>query len=222
MMKKLLQKGFIRITKSTMSGVTLEDELIQFFLSLLQNYGYIGVFLVEALGNATVIFPIPSILVTAAASTILDPWILTIVSAVGATIGESTGYLLGLGGRRILESRLELKLAEDFYRRYGIWSIAFFAATPLPFDIIGILCGALKIRLRTFFAMTLAGKVVMKSIVIFGGKRTIDVMTSFLTGKLDIYGVLYLMLIVVLFIGSWFYWRFLIKKHAEKMVEEAS
>jgi uncharacterized membrane protein YdjX (TVP38/TMEM64 family) len=222
MMKQFLQKGFIKIIKSTMSGVTLEDELIQFFLSLLQNYGYIGVFLVEALGNATVIFPIPSILVTAAASTILDPWILTIVSAVGATIGESTGYLLGLGGRRMLESRLELKLAEDFYRRYGIWSIAFFAATPLPFDIIGILCGALKIRLRTFFAMTLAGKVVMKAIVIFGGKRTIDVMTSFLTGKLDIYGVLYLMLIVVLFIGSWLYWRFLIKKHAEKMVEEAS
>jgi uncharacterized membrane protein YdjX (TVP38/TMEM64 family) len=222
MMKQFLQKGFIKIIKSTMSGVTLEDELIQFFLSLLQNYGYIGVFLVEVLGNATVIFPIPSILVTAAASTILDPWILTIVSAVGATIGESTGYLLGLGGRRMLESRLELKLAEDFYRRYGIWSIAFFAATPLPFDIIGILCGALKIRLRTFFAMTLAGKVVMKAIVIFGGKRTIDVMTSFLTGKLDIYGVLYLMLIVVLFIGSWLYWRFLIKKHAEKMVEEAS
>ena len=205
-----------------MGGVTLEDELIQFFLSLIQNYGYIGVFLVEAVGNATVIFPIPSILVTAAASTILDPWILTIVSAVGATIGESTGYLLGLGGRRILESRLELKLAEDFYRRYGMWSIAFFAATPLPFDIIGILCGTLKIKLRTFFSMTLVGKTVMKAIVIFGGKRTIDMMTLFLTGKIDVYGVIYLILIVALFIGSWLYWRFLIKKHAKKMVEEAS
>jgi len=205
-----------------MGGVTLEDELIQFFLSLIQNYGYIGVFLVEAVGNATVIFPIPSILVTAVASTILDPWILTIISAVGATIGESTGYLLGLGGRRLLESRLELKLAEDFYRRYGIWSIAFFAATPLPFDIIGILCGALKIKLRTFFSMTLAGKTVMKAIVIFGGKHTIDVMTLFLTGKMDVYGVIYLMLIVALFIGSWLYWRFLIKEQAKKMIEEAS
>jgi len=198
----------------------LEDELIQFFLSLLQNYGYLGVFLVELVGNATVIFPVPSILVTAAASTILDPWILTIISALGATIGELTGYLLGLGGRRMIESRLELKLAEDFYRRYGIWSIAFFAATPLPFDIIGILCGALKIKLRTFLIMTLAGKIVMKAIVIFGGKRTIDVMTSFLTGNIDVYGIIYLILIVFLFVVSWLYWRFLIKKQAKKMIEE--
>ncbi|MHA2163037.1 MAG: hypothetical protein ACXABF_11495, partial [Candidatus Thorarchaeota archaeon] len=69
--------------------------------------GYPGTFVVSFIGNATVLFPFPyfgvpfvlgGLLVPDATAFAFDPWIVGLLSGVGAAIGEMTGYAIGYGG----------------------------------------------------------------------------------------------------------------------------
>lgn len=71
-----------------------------------EELGYIGVFLGALLGNATIVFPVPFLaFIGPLAMGLVDqtgylPVVLTY--AAGATLGESTSYILGRAGRKIL------------------------------------------------------------------------------------------------------------------------
>ena len=65
----------------------------------LGNYRYLGVFLVSLLSNATVILPVPGILVIFPYVATLNPVLLGLVGAAGGTVGEITGYMVGYSGR---------------------------------------------------------------------------------------------------------------------------
>src|SRR3990172_6607872 len=69
----------------------------------LQNYGYLGLFLLSILGNATIILPVPIILTAFIGGAVFNPLIVGVVVSLGATIGELTGYLAGIGGGVIIE-----------------------------------------------------------------------------------------------------------------------
>ena len=70
---------------------------LNFFVSLVDSYGYIGVFLASLIGNATIILPLPTLFVIFVAGSILSPFWVGIAGGIGAAIGEMTAYLLGLG-----------------------------------------------------------------------------------------------------------------------------
>ncbi len=60
------------------------------------EYGYLGVFIISVLGNATLIFPAPSFTVVAFGA-VLNPYFVGILAGCGAAVGEMTGYTLGRG-----------------------------------------------------------------------------------------------------------------------------
>src|SRR4030042_1331373 len=65
----------------------------------LEEYGYLGVFLISLVSSASIVLPVPSWILVATLGAILNPVLVGIVAGVGGTIGEMTGYLLGYGGR---------------------------------------------------------------------------------------------------------------------------
>ncbi len=136
------------------------------------TWGYLGIFFVNLIGSATVIFPIPAFIVVFIFGSILNPWLVGISAAIGATIGELTGYAVGLGGKKVIDKKHKelLKKANKWMEKYKAFVvIAVFAATPLPDDVLGILCGAIKYDIKKFFVASLIGKLVMNISLALGG-----------------------------------------------------
>lgn len=94
---------------------------------------------------------------------IANPWLVALISAAGATIGEGVSYVVGMGGRYVLKGKHEkyfLRGKRWFEQGRGFLIVMIFAATPLPFDIVGILSGALKYNLKRFILATFLGKLI--------------------------------------------------------------
>lgn len=126
-------------------------------ISYIPELGYFGVFIMCFICNATVFAPAPSLLVVATAATVLNPVIVTLVGALGTTLGEFVGYLSGLAGRTVIDAKDGKMIL--WVQKYGIFTIFLFALIPLPlFDVIGIISGYLKIKWYKFIPACFAGK----------------------------------------------------------------
>ena len=184
-------------------------EAISGFMSYLINvFGYFGVFLAELASSSSIFMPMPGFAATMVAATVLNPFMVGIFAGLGAAIGELTGYLLGLGGRKIVGVRGEFEFVRRLYKRYGLWTIYFFAATPSPFDVIGILCGLLKIDVRIFFLMTLAGKITSRIMLAVMGREVLITAAELLRGQIDVTGLTIMLFMVCFMLGSLVYWLF--------------
>jgi membrane protein YqaA with SNARE-associated domain len=142
------------------------------FVSLVTTYGYLGIFLVSLIGSSTIILPLPSAILVFTSATILNPFLLAVSAAFGCAIGELTGFALGTGGRKIIERRWKkyIKKTEKLFEKYGgFWIVIFFAATPLPDDIVGVVAGTLKYPLKKFFLASFIGKLILNLILAYGG-----------------------------------------------------
>jgi membrane protein YqaA with SNARE-associated domain len=150
--------------------------LLSGFLSWSQEvagtWGYLGIFVVNFIGSATIIFPVPAFLVVFVFGAVLNPWLVGISAALGAVLGELTGYAVGLGGKKVIDRKYKqlLRKTNEWMEKYkAFFIITLFAATPLPDDIIGIICGAIKYDIRKFLLASFAGKLIMNLSLAFGG-----------------------------------------------------
>ncbi len=138
------------------AGVFLYGDQLQAWGS----YGYLGIFLLSLIGNATVVLPMPAFLTALAGGSVLNPATVGIVAAAGATIGELSGYLVGIGGKGVVGSKAAERV-DGWMRRYGLTTLFVLAAVPNPlFDVAGIAAGASRMPLRHFLPVTWAGKCV--------------------------------------------------------------
>lgn len=143
-----------------------------FFVSLIETYGYFGIFLVSLTEASTIVFPLPFSIIIFTAGAILNPFLVGLSAGLGASIGEFTGYVLGFGGRKVIEKRYkkDIRKAEKLFQKYGgFLVIILFAATPLPDDIVGILGGTLNYPLKKFFIAVLIGKIILNLALAYGG-----------------------------------------------------
>ncbi len=69
------------------------------FFDKLKGYGYLGVFVISVILNATIIVPVSAMAVISSLGGALPlPFLVGLVGAVGAAIGELTGYVAGRAG----------------------------------------------------------------------------------------------------------------------------
>ena len=139
---------------------------------LVRDYGYLGAFLISIVGNFTVFLPVPYALTIYAFGATLNPLLLGIVCGLGSTVGEFSAYLVGWGGRRVIEGRYgrRLESAKLLVQRYGMLVIFLFCALPLPTDLILIPLGMLKYDLRKAMVAAFLGKTVMLVTVAYAGR----------------------------------------------------
>ena len=146
-------------------------ENLQWLIDLLMGYGYVGVFVVSLLGNLLIFVPIPYLLLILGLGARFDPVLVGIIGGFGATVGKIVSYTIGATGRKLLsqQRRERLDYAKALIGRYGALAIFFFAASPLPDDVLYIPLGMMRYNLIVFFISCLLGKIVLTSFVAFGG-----------------------------------------------------
>ena len=140
--------------------------------STVSAWGYLGIFIVSLVGSATIIFPAPAFAVIFAFGAVLNPWLVGIAAGIGSAIGELTGYVIGRGGREVIEKRHEkwLEKAKKWTDRYGFFAVlVVFAATPLPDDVVGILAGVFEYDVKKFLLASMIGKIIMSTCLALGG-----------------------------------------------------
>lgn len=124
-------------------------------------YGYLGVFTVNLVNSATILFPLPGEAINFAAGAVLNPLWVGLIASIGATIGELTSYAAGYWGRKVIigEYSQRYRRAEEWLNRHGGIAIFFFALLPaLVFDLLGLAAGSFRFPLWKFILACWAGK----------------------------------------------------------------
>ena len=146
-----------------------------------RGYGYAGVFLIGLLGNATVIFPVPSLAVVFAGGGVLNPLLVGLVSGVGEPLGELTGYLAGYGGSAVIEDGARFKRIKAWMQRRGFLTLFVLSAIPNPvFDLAGIAAGMVRFPVGSFLLACWLGKSLKAILVAYLGSLSIDLIGSWL------------------------------------------
>lgn len=144
----------------------------------LAKYGYVGIFLLSILANATIILPAPGIVFVFAMGAVFNPIGVALAAGAGAAIGELTGYLIGFSGRGIVEQvELYNRLLGwmQAHHRLSYLAVMVLAFIPNPlFDLAGVAAGTLKIPVAAFLFFTFIGKTLKMLILAFVGASSLN------------------------------------------------
>ncbi len=137
-----------------------------------QHYGYFGVFVISILAGATVLVPIPGILIVFTLGSVLHPALIGVVSGLGEAVGSIGIYLSGYSGRKAVQ-----KLPPEFFGKFSDWiqrrgEMAVFLMSAIlnplfyPFTAIA---GMLRFGLVKFFFLCWGGKALKNMVIAYAG-----------------------------------------------------
>lgn len=136
----------------------------------LEKYGYPGLFLLTFFSSATVLAPVPGVLVTTALGAIFNPFWVAIVAGLGAGLGEITGYLAGFSGRGVIEKISWHNKLDFIISKYGDAAILVLAFIPNPlFDMAGMIAGMHKMPVWRFLLWCTLGKILKMFMFAYSG-----------------------------------------------------
>ncbi len=159
-------------------GIKVQEWIVE----MMEQYGYIGIFLMIALEN--VFPPIPSeVILTFGGfmttyTNLTVPGVVlvsTLGSVVGAIILYGVGYLLNVERlERIVDrwggilrvTREDLHKATDWFQRYGYWTVLFCRMVPLVRSLISIPAGMSKMNFQLFLLFTVIGTALWNLILV--------------------------------------------------------
>ena len=171
--------------------------------TLVTNYGYVGAFLISLFGNFTIFFPVPFAITIYAFGATLNPIILGVVCGIGSTIGEFSAYLVGMGGRKVLEERYgdRLEYAKRLIQKHGMAVVFIFALLPLPDDLLLIPLGMLRYDIRKVMIAAFFGKVGMCLAIAFAGRFSFVLVKEIFESGGILGGVLSVALLAIVIVG---------------------
>ncbi len=168
--------ALLLVIMATVAGVLWRDRLGRFVA-----YGYPGIFLISLVGNATVIFPAPSLALVFALGGVLDPILVGLAAGLGETLGELTGYLAGYSGQAVIENREMYERLHGWMRQYGLAVIFFLSVVPNPFfDLAGIAAGVLRFPVGYFLLSCWLGKTLKTIVFALAGAHSFFLLGRFL------------------------------------------
>lgn len=167
---------------AAISGLTLIISLNRDRMQDFATLGYVGAFMAMLLSNATVVLPAPGLVIVFALGSSFNPILIGLAAAVGATLGEITGYLAGAGGVGFIENSPLAQRVRGWMERNGSLTIFGLSIIPSPFfDIAGIMAGAGRMRLRHFLTVAFAGKSIQALLIAFAGAYSFNWIEPWLT-----------------------------------------
>jgi membrane protein YqaA with SNARE-associated domain len=144
------------------------------FVRRLGAFGYLGVFVVTFVANATVVVPVPYFGLVARLAQELHPLGVVLAGALGSVLGESVAFFVGRSGRGVIEDT-------RFYRWVHIqmrhpWRafvlLFLLAAPPNPaFDVAGLAAGALGLPYWLFFTAVFLGRIIRIGLIALVGAQ---------------------------------------------------
>lgn len=146
----------------------------------LQGYGYLGLFVLSILGNATIVLPVPVVLAAFLGGGIFNPFLVGLVVSLGATIGELTGYAAGASGKYLFKEGEKIKKVRHWMDKYGLWTLFILAAIPNPaFDLAGIVAGATGIKVYKYLIVVFLGKLIKFLTISYLGAGSVGVLGKY-------------------------------------------
>lgn len=126
-----------------------------------QSLGLVGIFLINFFGNATVLLPAPAIASVVAGGALYPPFAVALFAALGASLGDMVGFLLGHSGKALFikNHHTWYVVLRNMFHKAGNVVVFLFAFIPNPFfDVIGILAGVFHYSPIRFFVILLLGR----------------------------------------------------------------
>ncbi len=140
----------------------------------LGNLGYFGLFLIGLISNASIIAPVPGLIVLFTVSVILNPFWSALVYGIGSGLGEITGYLVGYSGKGIIEHQKYYPRLENWMKKFGGFTIIFLALVPnFLFDVAGMVAGVLKMPWYQFLIFVWLGRIPRCLLITYGGSSVL-------------------------------------------------
>ncbi|MGH9782622.1 MAG: DedA family protein [Terriglobia bacterium] len=143
--------------------------LSSFIIAVVSAMGYFGLFLLMALENVFLILPSEVILAYAGYlvwTGHFNLWLVTTVAALGCNAGSSFVYYIGSIGARpillrygkyVLVSRRDIERADQWFERYGQWTVFFCRMVPMVRSLIAIPAGVTRMNFWKFNLYTFLG-----------------------------------------------------------------
>ena len=162
----------------------LLQDIIAWMRYLFLQYGYLGIFVASLAGALSIIVPVPDTIVVftlagfkVGGSWVFEPLLIASAATIGATIGQSSGYLLGFSSRKAMTGsfRKNADFLAQVFNRFGALAIFAFALTPLPDDLVFIPLGAAHYNPIKAFPPALVGKFLVSLLVAYGGRFSIGI-----------------------------------------------
>jgi len=140
----------------------------------LGELGYVGLFLIGLISNASIIAPVPGLIVLFTVSVILNPFWSAVIFGIGSGLGELSGYLVGYSGKGFIEHAKYYQRLENWMKKYGSFTILFLAFVPnFLFDVAGLVAGALKMPWYQFLVWVLLGRIPRCLLITYGGSTVL-------------------------------------------------
>jgi len=141
----------------------------------LANLGYIGIFIISALGTSSIFLNAAyySLIYAMGATPIYNPILLIISSSFGAALGDFVSYIIGFGASKLIKNTKYFKLfefAQKWFKKSSFLTILFFTLTPLPDDIVGVVAGSAHYKKKKFYFACLIGKLIQTTLIIYAGR----------------------------------------------------
>jgi membrane protein YqaA with SNARE-associated domain len=158
------------------------EEIEKWLIAFATQYSYFGVFIISLLGAMSIFIPIPYTVVIFILGGLqaFDPFLIAVAAGLGSAIGEFSGYLLGLGGRRVIGDKYKKRMnfLTKLFKKYGSIAIFIFALTPLPDDLLFIPLGVMRYSLLRAFIPALLGKFLSNLIIAYSGRLSLEIVKT--------------------------------------------
>lgn len=146
--------------------------------------GYLGIIVVCAISNISILLPSSSTLIVVAAASSLNPMLCVLAGGLGTALGEQSSYICGRIGRKGFDdnSSTEKKVLKWLKKR-DVFTVFVFAFLPLPiFDIVGIAAGVLKMNWLKYTAAAVLGKTLKFFLAVMGVYYVLPSVLPFIDG----------------------------------------
>ena len=156
-------------------AITIYIISIREHIAAFKQSGYIGIFFIALLANATVFIPAPGVAIIYAMGAVFNPIYVGITAGTGGAIGELSGFLAGFSGQAVIENTHIYERIKPWVDKYGGWAIFVLAAIPNPFfDIAGFAAGIAKMKMRTFLFSVWVGQLIKMTAFAYAGRYSIE------------------------------------------------
>ncbi|MEK3907141.1 DedA family protein [Oceanobacillus sp. FSL W7-1309] len=196
--------------------------------SIMEQFGYIGIFLLIMIENlfppipSEVILTFGGFMTTHSNLTILGVVIAaTIGSVVGAIVLYGVGFVINVDriekivdrwGHILRLTREDIHKANAWFEKYGVWTVFFCRFIPLIRSLISLPAGMARMNFWVFLALTTVGTFIWNVVLVNIGAAVGDSWET-IVGYMDIYSnIVYAVLAVLFIVLMWFF----IKKRFKK------
>jgi len=180
--KASLQTNLLRaVALLAVVGITVFIYNIRDHVKDFEQFGYVGIFLIALMANATVLLPAPGIAIIYAMGAVFNPFGVGLAAGTGGAFGELSGFLAGFSGQAVVERTDIYHRFKPWVDKYGGWAILVLSAIPNPFfDVAGIAAGIAKMPMQTFLLFTWVGQIIKMTMFAIAGHYSLEWIANFL------------------------------------------